>query len=192
VVSAGYDTTALALTWAFILLTRHPTVEDCLRAEVDAVLGGRTPTTADVSRLRYVQQVVNETLRLYPSAWVIAREAIRDTDVGGQRVPHRMTVLLSPWVLHRDARFFDEPHLFRPERWADTMKRLPRFSYLPFGAGPRTCIGSGFARLELCLALATIVQRYRLALATPARPIDVLPVLTLQPRGPVWVGLTAR
>jgi cytochrome P450 len=192
VMSAGYDTTALALTWAFILLARHPAAEARLRAEVDAVLAGRTPTAADVSRLRYVQQVVHETLRLYPSAWVMARESIRDTELGRYRVRRGITVLLSPWVLHRDARFFEEPHLFRPERWADAMKRVLRFAYVPFGAGPRTCIGGGFARLELCLALATIAQRYRVELTEPDRPIDVVPVLTLQPRGQVWVRLAAR
>ncbi|MBV9354121.1 MAG: cytochrome P450 [Chloroflexi bacterium] len=192
VISAGYDTTALALTWAFILLARHPIAEACLQAEVDTVLDGRAPTAADVSQLRYVQCVVDETLRLYPSAWVIGREAIRDTEIGGQRVRRGTSVLLSPWVLHRDARFFDEPTLFRPERWADAMKRVPRFAYIPFGAGPRTCIGRGFARLELSLALATITQRYRVELAEPARPIDVVPVLTLQPRGHVWARLAAR
>ncbi len=192
VISAGYDTTALALTWAFVLLARNPTARARLQAEVDGVLDGRAPTAADVKQLQYVQHVVHETLRLYPSVWLIGREASRDSEIGGQPVRQGTTVLLSPWVLHRDPRFFEDPNGFRPERWADATKPVPRFAYVPFGAGPRTCIGSAFARLELSLALATIAQRYRIDLAEPARPIEVLPVLTLQPRGQVWVRLAAR
>jgi cytochrome P450 len=193
VMSAGYDTTALALTWAWVLLSQNPAAEIRLASEIVAVLGGRVPTAADACRLSYIEHTVAETLRLYPSAWAIGREAVRDTEIGGQRVRKGTTVLLSPWVLHRDPRFFDEPDAFRPERWADGLaQRLPRFAYMPFGGGQRTCLGSGFAQLEITLLLAAIGQRFRIELAEPARPVEPVPVLTLQPRGGVPVMLSAR
>jgi cytochrome P450 len=192
IMSAGYGTTALALTWAWVLLARYPSTASRLRAEIGAVLGGRPPTAEDVPRLPYTKQVIAETLRLYPSAWAIGREAVRDTHIGGQRVRMRTTVLLSPWVLHRDPRFFDEPDAFRPARWADGLaERLPRFAYVPFGGGQRRCIGSGFAQLELTLLLATIAQRFRIELAEPTRPVEPVPVLTLLPCRPVLMTLFA-
>jgi cytochrome P450 len=198
---AGHDTTALALTWAFVLLAKHPEVNVRLHAQVDDVLGGRPPSSADVPRLQYAEHVIAETLRLYPTAWAIGREAVRDTQLGGERVSKGTTVIASPWVLHRDPRFFDEPQAFRPERWADgaspgsdgsLAQRLPRFAYVPFGGGQRVCIGSSFAQLEATLLLATIVQRFRLELARPDEPVDPLPVVTLRPRDPVPMQLTAR
>ena len=168
VMSASYDTTALALTWAWVLLGQNPAADSRLAAEIEAVLAGQAVTAADAARLSYVEQIVTETSRLYPSAWVIGREAVHDTQLGGQRVRKGTTVLLSPWVLHRDPRFFDEPHAFRPERWADGLAhRLPRFAYIPFGGGQRMCIGSGFADLEITMLLATIAQRFRIELAEP-------------------------
>jgi cytochrome P450 len=190
---AGHDTTALALTWALVLLAQHPDVEARLYAEVHNVLGGRPPTSADAPRLPYVEQVVTETLRLYPSAWAIGREAVRDTQLGGQRIPKGVNVVASPWVLHRDPRFFDAPAAFQPERWANGLaQRLPRFAYVPFGGGQRVCIGNAFAQLEASLVLATIVQRFHLVLAEPDRPVEPVPVVTLRPRGAVLMRLTAR
>jgi cytochrome P450 len=190
---AGHDTTALALTWAWVLLAQHPPAEARLQAEVDAVLDGRLPTAADVARLSHVEHVLTETLRLYPTAWAIGREAVRDTTIGGQRVARGTTVLMSPWVIHRDPRFYDAPDEFRPERWADGLAgRLPRYAYVPFGAGQRVCIGSGFAQLEAVLLLASIAQRFRLELADPAQPIEPLPVVTLRTRQPVRMKLSAR
>src|SRR5207249_8025979 len=127
------------------------------------------------------------------TAWALGREAVRDTTIGGQRVATGTTLLISPWVLHRDPRFFDEPDTFRPERWAtDLAQRLPRLAYMPFGGGQRTCIGASFARLEALLLLATIAQRFSLALADPRQVLEPLPVVTLRPRGPVPVHLTGR
>jgi cytochrome P450 len=190
---AGHDTTALALTWALVLLAQHPEVEARLSAEVHDVLGDRPPTSADVPRLPFVEQVVSETLRLYPAAWAIGREAIRDTQIGGQRIARGTSVITSPWVLHRDSRFFDAPADFQPQRWANGLaQRLPRFAYVPFGGGQRVCIGSSFALLEASLVLATIVQRFRLVLAEPERPVELLPVVTLRPRGAVPMRLLAR
>jgi len=193
VMSASYDTTALALTWAWVLLAQNPVAERHMAAEIDAVLGRRVPSAADVPHLKYVEQVVEETLRLYPSAWVIGREAVHDTQIGGQSVSKHTTVLISPWVLHRDPRFFAEPETFCPERWADGLaQRLPRFAYVPFGGGQRACIGSGFALLEIALVLSTVAQRFRIQLAEPARIVEPLPVLTLQPRERIQVVLSAR
>jgi cytochrome P450 len=176
-----------------VLLAQHPEVEARLHAELDSVLGGRLPGAADVQRLSYANQVVTETLRLYPTAWAIGREALRDTQIGGQRVAKGTMVLISPWVLHRDPRFFDAPEVFRPERWSDGLaQRLPRFAYMPFGGGQRVCIGSGFAQLEATLLLATIAQRFRLELADPSRPVDPWPVVTLRPRHDVMMTLAAR
>jgi len=193
IMSASYDTTALAVTWACVLLAQNPAARVRFLAHIDAVLGERAPAAADVSQLDYVEHVVAETLRLYPSAWVVGREAINDTWIGGQSILKGTTVLVSPWLLHRDARFFDQPEAFRPERWADGLsQRLPRLAYMPFGGGQRTCIGSGFALLEVSLVLATIAQRFRIELSEPTRAVEPVPVLTLQPRGGVPVLLSAR
>jgi cytochrome P450 len=190
---AGHDTTALALTWALVLLAQHPAAASALMAEVDRVLSGRLPGSSDVPELHYAEWVIMETLRLYPPAWAIGRETVRDTHIGGQRIDKGTNVLASPWVLHRDARFFDEPQAFRPERWADGLAtRLPRFAYVPFGGGQRVCIGSSFAQMEAALVLATIAQRFRWSLAQPEQPVLPQPVVTLRPREPVPMILSAR
>jgi cytochrome P450 len=190
---AGHDTTALALTWALVLLARHPEQTAEVTAEVDTVLSGRPPTGADLPRLPFLEAVILETLRLYPTAWVIGREAVRDTRLGDRPVPKNTTVLMSPWVLHRDGRWFDQPEVFAPGRWSDGLAaRLPRLAYVPFGGGQRVCIGSGFAQMEAMLILATIVQRFRWRLARPAEPIEPRPVVTLRPRGAVPLVVEAR
>jgi cytochrome P450 len=190
---AGHDTTALALTWAFVLLAQNPAARECLQAEVDRVLGNRVPSASDVSNLRYTDRVVTETLRLYPTAWAIGREALRDTAIGGHNVRRGTTVLIVPWVMHRDPRFFEQPSAFQPERWENGLaERLPRFAYLPFGGGQRVCIGSGFAQLEATLLLAAITQRWRLELAAPGEPIEPWPVVTLRTKADVPVRLIAR
>jgi cytochrome P450 len=191
IMSAGYDTTALALTWASVLLSRHPGVDARMRKQIDAVVGERPPSAADVSCLSRVQHVVAETLRLYPSAWAISRQAMRDTSIGGQPVSAGTTVLVSLWALHRDPRFFDHPNDFRPERWTDNFaQRLPRFTYMPFGGGQRTCIGSRFAQLEIAVLLTVIAQRFHFALVDPEVAVEPLPVLTLQPNRSVNVRLS--
>jgi cytochrome P450 len=193
ILSAGYDTTALALTWAWVLLSQHPEVEAQMRAEIDAVLGSAPPRAADLPRLRYVGWVVAETLRLYPSAWAIAREALCDTQIGGQPVSKKTSVLISPWVLHRDPRFFEQPDDFRPERWARGLaQRLARFAYLPFGGGPRICLGSTFAQVEMVLLLTLLAQRFRLELTDTTEALKPVPVLTLQPSRTVQVLVSAR
>jgi cytochrome P450 len=190
---AGHDTTSLALTWAFVLLASHAQVDAALHVDVEAVLGGRNPTAADAPLLRYADRVVTETLRLYPTAWAIGREALRDTSIGGRPIRRGTTVLMVPWVMHRDPRFFDDPEAFRPDRWADGLaERLPRFAYLPFGGGQRVCIGASFAQLEATLLLATIAQRFRLEFAEPEQQVVPWPVVTLRTTADVPMRLVPR
>lgn len=189
---AGFDTTALALTWAFVLLAQYPGVEARLHDDLQAVLGGRLPTMEDAPRLRYVEHVVAETLRLYPSAWAIGRDALRTTDLGGQRVEKGMSVLFSPWAFHRDPRFWEQPDVFLPERWERNDAPRHRYAYLPFGGGQRVCIGASFAQLEATLVLATIAQQFRLELVEAGRAVEPWPVVTLRTRGDVPMRLVAR
>jgi cytochrome P450 len=190
--TAGHETTALALSWAFVLLSRRPGTWDRLTAEVDAVLGGREATAEDAPRLAYAERVILETMRLYPPAWSIGREAIEDVDLDGVAVKKGEQVWIIQWSSHRDPRFFPRPLAFEPERWEGGLLRtLPRFAYFPFGGGPRLCIGNNFAMLEAVLVLATLAQRWR----PEIRPRDVPPPqfsITLRPKGPLPATLRAR
>jgi cytochrome P450 len=180
---AGHDTTAAALTWTWLLLARHEDVRRTIEQEVHDVARGRIPEAADALDLVYTEAVVKEVLRLYPPISRIGRRPLRDIDICGTPVPAGTPVFVSPYVTQRDARWFDEPERFLPERW---LRSEPprRFAYYPFGAGPRSCIGEHFARRSIVLALATLVTRWRL---TPER--RDLPrarsLLTLKPRGAV-------
>lgn len=188
---AGHETTALALSWSCYLLSRHPAIEARLAAEVREVLGTRAPTLDDLPRLPVCEQVINEAMRLYPPAWAIGREAIEPCEIGGYRVPAGMTIFISPWVMHRDARYFDHPNEFRPDRWASGLaKQLPRFAYMPFGGGPRVCIGNRFAMMEAVLILAMIAQHFVLE-GQNERP-EPFPSITLRPKGGVWLRPQAR
>lgn len=189
---AGHETTALTLTYSFHLLARHPEAEARLSAELDAVLGGRPPSAADVARLTYTGWVVRESMRLYPPAWAIGREAVEPFELGGYPVAPGTQLLISQWVLHRDPRWFDDPDAFRPERWdGDLLRRLPRGAYIPFGDGPRVCIGNHFAMMEAVLILATLAQRHRLA-AIPGQHLEVVPAITLRPRAGTRMVVHAR
>ena len=189
---AGHETTALALSWTFYLLGQHPDIDAELAAEVQAVLNGREATVDDLPHLKLAEQVVMEAMRLYPPAWFFGREALDDCEIGGYPVPAGTTVLISPWVLHRDPRFYDEACAFRPRRWSnDLARKLPRFAYMPFGGGPRICIGNRFAMMEAVLILATVIQRFRLE-GQSDRPVVPRPSITLRPQGGVWVRLYTR
>ena len=188
---AGHETTAIALSWTLVLLAENPAAEERLSDEIESVLRGRRPGAADLALLPYTDAVVRESLRLYPPAYVVGREAIRDCVLGGYRVAAGATIYFSPWVLHRDARWFSEPLAFRPERWLDrTAPRLPKFAYLPFGGGPRVCIGERFALMEAALVLTTLLQRFRFEMAGP-RPVP-FPSITLRPDGGVPMRLVRR
>jgi cytochrome P450 len=180
---AGHETTANTLAWAWSLLATHPEVEAKLHAELDSVLGGRPPTFADLPRLPYTGLVITETLRIYPTVWMLGRETAEPVELGGYRLPTGLTVFMPQWTIHRDPRWFDEPEQFRPERWdpgRGLQERIPRYAYFPFGGGPRICIGNSFALMESALLLATIAGRFRLRLA-PDALVKPLPTMTLRP-----------
>ncbi len=179
---AGHETTALALSWAAWLLSLDPGVQYALRDELTSVLGGRDPTVDDLPRLRLTECVVRETLRLYPPGWAIGREASADFELGGRTWPAGIQVWINTLGMHRDPRRFSEPDQFRPERWRDGLdKRLPRGAWIPFGAGPRICIGGAFAMMELNLILATVLRRWHLVLVPGARVVPQTSI-TLRPR----------
>jgi cytochrome P450 len=179
---AGHETTANALTWTWYLLSQNPEVEAKLHDELDAVLGDRRPTVEDVPRLRYTEMIMAESMRMYPPAWAIGRLALVDHEVGGYTIPAKALVLMSPYVTHRDPRFFAEPGRFDPERWTPEAKESrPAFSYFPFGGGPRRCIGEGFAWMEGILLISTLAQRWRMRLV-PDHKVETLPVITLRPK----------
>jgi cytochrome P450 len=189
---ASHETTALALSWTWYLLAQHPEVEAELEAELEAVLGGRTPAVADLPRLAYTERVVMESMRLYPPAYGLGREASRDCEIGGYPVPAGRTVFMYQWIVHRDPRFYDQPNEFLPNRWANGLaQRLPRFAYFPFGGGPRQCIGNTFAMMEAVLVLATIAQKFRVRLV-PGHAVTLWPTITLRPRNGIKAVLTRR
>jgi len=187
---AGHETTALSLTYGLRLLAQHPRERQALVAELEQVLGGRTPTLRDVPNLPYTRAVLDETLRLFPPAWGLGREPRSDVVVAGVAIPKGTQVILCPWVMHHDERFFAEPNRFWPERWL-SQPAPPRFAYMPFGAGPRVCIGSHFALAEAMLVLAVILQSVELEL-TPQPELALMPSVTLRPRGPVLMRLHPR
>jgi cytochrome P450 len=189
---AGHETTANALAWTWYLLATHPDVEGQLLADLDAALGGRAATAADLPRLGCAERVILEAMRLYPPVYGFGREAREDCTVGGHRLPAGTTVLMSQWVLHRDPRFFDTPDEFRPARWAGGLaQRLPRCAYFPFGAGPRVCIGNTFAMMEATLILAALAPAFRFTLV-PGHVVKPWPSVTLRPADGVKAVLHRR
>jgi cytochrome P450 len=179
---AGHETTANALSWTFYLLGGAPQVEGRLHDEIERVVGDRVPTLADIGSLPYVERVITESMRLYPPAWIVGRRALEACVVGGYRVPARSLVLMSPYIVHRDARYYPEPERFLPDRWTEQFKAsLPAFAYMPFGGGARRCIGESFAWMELGLVLVTLAQHWRLRLV-PGHPVVPRPVVTLRPK----------
>jgi cytochrome P450 len=188
---AGHETTAVALSWALYLVARHPTVEARLRAELAASLGGRAPGFADLERLRYTRMVIEETMRLYPPVWIVGRGVSRDVHVDGYRLRRGTGVIFSPWIVHRSPSLWDEPDAFRPERFGEGGGPPHKHAYFPFLAGPRQCIGNGFAMMEAQLVLATLVQQLRFTAASD-RPVEPEPLLTLRPRNGVWLRLSVE
>jgi cytochrome P450 len=179
---AGHETTSNALTWTWYLLSAHPEVEARWREELRAVLDGRPPAFEDLAALRYTEMVLAESMRLYPPAWGIGRRARRDLELGGFPVGKGSVLALSPYIVHRDERFWPRPLAFDPERFtAEARAARPRFAYFPFGGGARSCIGESFAWMEGVLLLATIGQRWRLSLV-PGHVVEPQAMLTLRPR----------
>jgi cytochrome P450 len=189
---AGHETTAVALSWTWFLLAQHPDVDARLAEELHAVLGGRLPAASDLPRLRYTEMVVTEAMRLFPPAYALGRQAARPSEVAGYPVARGVIVVIPTWTVHRDARWFPAPEAFRPARWSDGLaRRLPRYAYFPFGGGPRQCIGTAFAMMEAVLLLATIAQRFRLALV-PGQRVTPTPYVTLRPEPGIRMRLALR
>jgi cytochrome P450 len=179
---AGHETTAQALAWTWYLLSQHPAAEAKLHEELARVLEGRTPRHEDVANLPYARMVLEEAMRLYPPAHTLGRQPIAADEVSGHRIPAGATVLIVPWMLHRKPSLWEHPDRFEPERFSpERTAARPRFTYLPFGAGPRICIGAAFAMEEGILILATIAQRYRLRLK-PGHPVEPQGLITIRPR----------
>ena len=175
---AGHETTANALAWTWLLLSRYPAARRELRAELSEVLGGRSPTADDLPRLRFTRMLLEESMRLYPPAWIIARSAGGADEIGGYEIPAGSIVFVSPYIVHRHPRFWEDPEGFDPHRFE---KEPPRGAYFPFGGGPRACIGNGFAMMEAQLVLATVAQRVTFELV-PGHPVELEPSITLRPR----------
>lgn len=185
-VIAGHETSAVALSWTFSLLGRNPDVEQRLHAELDLVLAGRPPGLTDLPALPYTRMVLDEALRLYPTVWIFPRTSVKDESLGGFHIPRDSMILVCPYLTHRLERYWPEPERFQPERFLPEASRArPRHAYLPFGAGPHTCIGQHFAVQELVLALATLAQRFRVRLhdLNPP-PLDA--ESTLRPGAPLY------
>jgi cytochrome P450 len=189
---AGHETVANALTWTFFLLAQHPEVEAKLHNEIDRVLGARAPASADVAELRWTGMVLDEAMRLYPPAHSLSRTAIAEDHIGGMRVPAGANVTISMYLTHRNPNLWADPERFDPDRFApQAIADRHRFAYLPFGGGPRICIGNSLAVAEAKAILATIAQRYRLRLA-PGHPVEPIGRITLRPKSGVWVTLEPR
>jgi cytochrome P450 len=189
---AGHETTALALSWTLYELALNPGVEHRLHEELRTVLGGRTPTFDDLPKLEYTARVVTESLRLHPPAWAIGRESHAPFDLAGHAFPPGTWIWILTWAIHRDARWFKDPLAFRPERWEDGLaKKLPKFAYVPFGGGPRVCIGNQFALMEASLLLATIAQRFWLRVE-PGHPVVPDPAITLRFKHGLRMTVTKR
>jgi cytochrome P450 len=179
---AGHETTAMALTWTWFLLSQHPQVEAKLHAELDSVLGGRAPVHEDLGKLVYTRMVIDESMRIYPPVHTIARQAIGEDVLVGRRIPKGSTVMIAPWVLHRHVKLWENPSVFDPERFSpERSSGRVRFSFLPFGGGKRICIGAAFSLAEATVLLATLAQRYRLTLA-PGHRVEPQGLITLRAR----------
>jgi cytochrome P450 len=189
---AGHETTANALTWASYLLSAHVAVAHRLQAEVDEALEGRIPTASDLPRLPYTRMVIDETLRLYPPAWITNRRTIEADTVCGNRIPADALVSISPYVTHRDPKLWENPEGFDPDRFSpERAAGRPHYAYFPFGGGPRQCIGKGFALMEATLVLALLYQRCEMHLV-PGRKVETEALATLRPRYGMWMTVHPR
>lgn len=189
---AGHETTANLLAFTWTLLSHHVGARQRLQAEVDRVLEGRTPDAADVPALSYTNMIIDEALRLYPPAWVIGRQPLADDEIGGYPIPAGSTVLISIYNIHRHPDFWENPEGFNPERFTPERKReRNRYAFIPFGGGPRLCIGEHFALTEAALVVAMVTQRYELNLL-PGHPVAPEAAFTLRPEGPIWMTVHPR
>lgn len=189
---AGHETTAMAMTWIWFLLSQHPQVEAKLHAELRAALGGRAPLREDLSALTYTRMVIEESMRIYPPVHTIARAAIEADTLVGRRIPKGSTVMIAPWLLHRHVKLWNNPAVFDPERFSpERSAGRVRFSYLPFGGGKRICIGAAFSLAEATVLLATLAQHFCLRLV-PGHRVEPQGLITLRPRYGMQMLLTPR
>ncbi|MDB6041507.1 MAG: cytochrome [Gammaproteobacteria bacterium] len=189
---AGHETTASGLNWTWYLLSQHPEVEARLHAEIDAAPDMTAPSLAQMETLTYTQQVVNEALRLYPPGWLLSRRTIEADVLGGYPIAPGTNVLLPLYLLHRDGRFWKDPDVFWPERFApEHESERPRFAYMPFAAGPRHCIGETFALYEMLIHLYKVARRYRL-IHVPDKPLELEAQINLRTRYPLHMRLERR
>ena len=189
---AGHETTANALTWTWYLLSQNPEAEAKFHAEVDEVLRGKTATAEHYPRLRYTEMVFAESMRMYPPAWLIGRRALNDYKFDNYHVPARSIILMSQYVMHHNPKYFPNPDQFVPERWTpEAREARPKFSYFPFGGGPRLCIGESFAWMEGVLVMATLARKWRLRLS-PGHPVEKQPIVTLRPKYGMKMRLERR
>jgi cytochrome P450 len=188
---AGQDDITAALSWCWCLLAQHPAIDARFRAELKEVLGGRQPTYADVARLPATEMIIKETLRMYPPTWtLVPRYATEEVELGGYRIPRGTWVFISPYATHHDSRYFPDPERFDPDRFAaERQAAMPPFTYIPFGGGPRICIGNHFTFTLLTMALASIAQRFSMTLCDDPTQIVPDPSLALRPRRGVKVRL---
>lgn len=189
---AGHETIASALTWAWYLLSISPTVRERMEEELDTVLAGRLPAVEDLHALAYTRAVFDEVLRLYPPAWLITRRALAEDSIGGQTIPAGAIIIMSPYVMHRHPTYWSNPTGFDPGRFRpEVAAERPRFAYIPFGGGPRLCIGDNFALLEGPLIMATVAQRYRLN-NVPSHPVQMDALVTLRPHDGLMMTVESR
>jgi cytochrome P450 len=189
----GYETTSNSISWLIHTVGQHPEVQERLHAEVDTVLNGRVPTFDDVLKLKYTRMIVDETLRLYTPAWQTMRSSIDEDEIGGYRIPPKSDLYLNIFALHRHPEFWRDPDAFNPDRFApEEVAKRPRHVYIPFGSGPRICIGKHFALTELVIILAMIAQDYRVVIPDEYRDVEPEPLITLRPKGGVHVRIVRR
>ncbi len=189
---AGHETTSNTLSWTFKLLAEHPEVEARLHAELDAVLGGRVPTLADLRQLTYTNMVLKEAMRLYPAAWVIGRQALEDVEIQGEVIPKGAILNIYTYFIQRNEKYWDNPTRFDPERFSpENEGRINKWAYIPFSTGPRVCVGNSFAMMEAQLLLATIASRFQLSLPT-GHTVELNPLVTLNPKGGLPMILKER
>jgi cytochrome P450 len=189
--AAGFETTAVVLAWAWLLVSQHPEVEEKLFAEVDSVLEGHAPTSEDIPRLRYTKMILEETMRLYPSAWIFTRTNLEADTIGGYSIPKGSLLFVCPYATHRRAEEWQDPEVFSPERFAEACPGRPRFGFYPFGGGPRQCIGEAFAMTEMQLVIAIMAQRFTLR-AEPGLAVEPEPLFTLRSRPAIRMTLSER
>jgi cytochrome P450 len=192
--NAGHDTTAAALAWVWYAVASRRAIEDRLIEEVDTVLAGNPPTLADAGRLPYVEMVIKESLRLYPPTWsLVPREVVEPVEIGGYPIARGSWIYIFPYVTQRDPRFFKDPETFDPERFSPVRAdEIPQHAYIPFGGGPRVCIGEKFAMMEMILIVATVLQKARVKLAADQGTIEPEPLIAIRPKGGLRVSISRR